>query len=150
MEDRVMKRILVFASVLLATGACRDSPRFLLPTAPVVPVPSPPVPPSQVRVINVGEEVRDRYMGSYLAFDVTVPSSGKLRAELMWDVQFNGSLLVLQVDGAEFKPSAPQWTPVIGRVPVVAGRTYRLMVKGGGTDWWYDDPFALKTAIEQP
>jgi hypothetical protein len=52
------------------------------------------------------------------------------------------------VGDTQVKPVPPEWSPVIARIPVAGGQTYRLTITGGGTDLFYDDPFVLTTAIE--
>ena len=96
----------------------------------------------------MGEEVKDMFLGAELAFEVTAPRDGTLVATVNWDVWYNGTLLVLVVQGTEFKPVPPQWSPVSGNFRVVAGQTYRLAIKPGGTDWWYNDRFVMITALE--
>lgn len=116
------------------------SPPVLAP----VPAPVPVVP----RGISVGEEVTDTFLGTELAFELTAPRDGTLVATVNWDVWYNGTLLVLVLQGTEFKPVPPHWSPVSGNLQVVAGQTYRLAIKPGGSDWFYNDRFVLVTAIE--
>jgi hypothetical protein len=52
--------------------------------------------------------------------------------------------LVLRVGDAEFRIYAP----ITGRMLVTGGKTYRLSITGGGTDWWYDDKYVLTTSME--
>ena len=59
-----------------------------------------------------------------------------------------GTLLKLMLDSAEFRPIPPEWSPVTGRLPVVAGLRYRLTVSLAGADWMPDDRFTLITTIE--
>ena len=96
----------------------------------------------------MGEEVTDTFLGAELAFEVTAARDGTLVATVNWDVSYNGTLLVLVLQGTEFKPVPPQWSPVSGKLKVVAGQTYRLESKPGGSDWFYNDRFVLTTAIE--
>ncbi len=88
------------------------------------------------------------FAGATVYLEVTAPATGVLAARLSWDPWFNDSLLVLGVGQAEFKPLPPDWAPIIGRVPVTRGQTYRLTISRGGTGWLYDDPFVLTTAME--
>ena len=79
---------------------------------------------------------------------VNGPAAGTLVARVDWDVWFNGTLLVLEIDGTQFKPVPPDWAPVVGKVRVAAGQTCRLVISPGGSDWIYNDPFVLTTSIE--
>ncbi len=147
-----MTRPIFLLCVMPLVAACeygRPEP-LRLPTQPAVslPAPPPPSPPSPAipRQIFVGEEVSYTFVGGEIAFVVTAPRDGTLVATLNWDVR--DSLLVLVMQGIEFKPVPPQWSPVAGRLKVVAGQTYRLSITPGGTDWWYDDKFVLTTILE--
>ena len=124
-----------------------------LPTTPAAvspPVPTPaPVPVAAIpRRISVGDAIKDTFLGTELVFELTAPRDGTLVATVSWDVWYNGTLLVLALQGNDFKPVPPQWSPVSGNVRVVAGQTYRLAIKPGGTDWFYNDRFELVTAID--
>jgi len=151
-----MTRVAVMFGLLLTAAACDGGPdrRVPLPAMPTPipepapPPPPPPPPPPVIRSIALGEEVKDVFRGSERTFELTAPASGVLVARLSWDVWFNGSLLVLRLGEAEFKGSPPDWAPVIGRLQVKTGQTYRLTVSEGGTDWFYDDPFVLTTSLE--
>lgn len=141
-----------FLLCLLPLAAACDSGRpepLRLPTEPSVSQSLPP-PPAPVfpRAISVGDEVTDTFLGAELAFELTAPRDGTLVATVKWDVSYNGTLLVLVLQGTEFKPVPPQWSPVSGKLKVVAGQTYRLGIKPGGSDWFYNDRFVLVTAIE--
>jgi hypothetical protein len=94
----------------------------------------PPPPPVTATPITLGQEVKSTFAGSDVAFELTVPSGGMLVARLTWDVWLHGSLLVLTVGDTQVKPVDPEWSPVIARIPVAAGQTYRLTITGGGTD----------------
>ena len=109
--------------------------------------PPPPTFPNP-RPITVGEEVRARFEGNELDFDLIATRDGTLEATVAWDVILNGSLLVLVLQDTEVKPVPPYWSPVSGKLRVVAGRTYRLRIRAGGTDWFYGDPFVLTTKID--
>ena len=148
-----MNRLILLVSLLVCATACehgRDLP--VIPTQPTVPVTSPPPPappaPTSPRIIMVGEEVKTTFTGSVLAFDLTAPRAGTLIATVTWDPWYNESLLVLSVQGTDFKPAPPAWSPVSGKLQVVAGETYRLEIKPGGTGWWYNDAFVLTTSME--
>ena len=151
-----MTRFAVMFGLLLTAAACDGGPdrRVPLPATPTLipepaPTPSPsPPPPPVIRSIALGEEVKDVFLGSERIFELTAPASGVLVARLNWDVWYNGSLLVLGLGEAKFKGSPPAWAPVIGRLQVTSGQTYRLTVSEGGTDWFYDDPFVLTTSME--
>jgi len=111
------------------------------------PIP-PPLPPPTPRPITLGEAVKDTFVGQPLAYEVTPQTSGTLVVRLDWDVWYNGTLMVLDIEGTSFLGKGPEWSPLVGKVQVSAGRTCLLTVKPGGTDWFYNDPFVLTTSIE--
>lgn len=148
-----MNRLICVLSLLILAAACENrgeriiTPAPVQPSVPISPAPPPPVTPVTPRSIAVGEEVKDTFKGNALEFELTAPRDGVLVATVTWDVWFNGSILVLSMGGVDVKP-APPWSPITGKMQVVAGQTYRLSIKPGGTDWFYGDPFILQTWIE--
>ena len=57
---------------------------------------------------------------------------------------------MLTLGHASFQGSAPDWSPVVGRVTVSAGQKYRVQIEEGQAPWDYGfhDPFVLTTSIE--
>jgi hypothetical protein len=88
-------------------------------------------------------------VGSKLAYDLTVPSSGTLVARLTWDPLLTDSFLMLTIGSTDFRAAEPDWSPIVGRISAVAGETYRLTISRGGTGHYYDDPFVLTTSLER-
>lgn len=137
---------------LVAACDMGHSPRLPRPT-PVRPppptTPDPPPEPVQATPISLGQVVQGRFVGSRLAYELTAPSSGTLVARLIWDPFLTGSLLRLTVGTTEFTSAEPNFAPIVGRIPVTAGETYRLTILPGGTDHAYDEPFVLTTSLER-
>jgi len=123
----------------------RSSPR---PVFVGDPNPGPQRPPA--REIAVGEVVQGTISQNEPTFEfqVTAPVDGTLVARLTWDVEANGTLLLLVVDQTSFPARPAEWSPIVGRVAVSAGRPYRITVSLAGSDWIPNDRFTLTTAIE--
>jgi hypothetical protein len=147
-----MTRRLLLCGLAALMMACDQTQgrRLPLPTQPSPnPAPAPtPGPGRVVRPITVGEELKDTFSGFDLPFEFTAPADGRFVARLTWDVWFNGSLMTLQLGDTTYKPSPPDWSPVVGTWSVTRGQTYRLIVGPGGTDWFYNDAFVLTTSLE--
>jgi hypothetical protein len=127
---------------------------------PAAPAPA-PTPTPTVRDIAVGEEVRDDIGGASipctttnswpvpcLYYTLTAPTTGTLKATLTWDPIQTSVLLLLRLEETDFPPAGPGWSPVVGRMPVVAGHRYRLEVGMAGADWEPVGPFVLTTVVE--
>jgi hypothetical protein len=112
-------------------------------------------------VISVGEEVRDALMlhCSDKTFVLTAPSDGTFVVDLSWDP--HKGPLVLQLDTIEVAPpwawpGRPDSSPIVGRLAVIAGRSYRVTVAdhplSGAGCWDYDydavGAFVLRTSME--
>lgn len=144
-----MRNLALLCGLMLTAAACDGGPDG----PPFVPRPSPPVtfgppapPPVPTRAIAVGEEVTGTFTGASHAFELTPPAGGTLVAQLTWAPV--KSLLALKLAERKFDPAPPDWSPVVGRMPVAAGQRYSVIVEGLGTDEWFDDPFVLKTWME--
>jgi hypothetical protein len=142
-----MRRV-TMAMVLASVAAACDTRSTPAPSPSVLPAispaPAPPPPPVPTQSISIGQTITGFFTGQEHTFDLDVPSSGTLVVRLDWDLWYNGSLLVLRVGDAEFRTYAP----ITGRMLVTGGKTYRLSITGGGTDWWYDDKYVLTTSME--
>jgi hypothetical protein len=82
-------------------------------------------------------------------FDLTAPADGTLVVRLGWDSR--QGRLELGLADRWLIPLPPDWSSIVGQLPVAAARTYRLRV-ADGAPWDYDDrvlPFVLATSIEQ-
>ena len=146
-----MPRLKCLLCLLVLATACESPSPLRLPVLSGVPTaPAPPPPPmvANPRAISVGEEVKGTFEGHDLDFDLAATRDGMLEATVAWDVARNYSLLVLVLQDIEVKPVPPNWSPVSGKLRVVAGQTYRLRIKAGGTDWLYGDPYVLTTKID--
>ena len=141
--------LLVFSIALVACGS-RDG--SVTPAAPSQVTPgteSGPATPAHA-VINVGEPLAATFASQPLTYDLTAPSTGTLVLKLSWDPSRDGARLMIIVANTPFTASAPNWSPVVGRVQVSKGQTYRVKIEEGVAPWDYgsDDPFVLTTAIE--
>jgi hypothetical protein len=141
--------LLVFSIALVACGS-RDG--SVTPAAPSQVTPgteSGPTTPAHA-VINVGEPLAATFASQPLTYDLTAPSAGTLVLKLSWDPSKDGARLMITVANTPFTASAPNWSPVVGRVPVSKGQTYRVKIEEGVAPWDYgaNDPFVLTTAIE--
>jgi hypothetical protein len=144
--------------LILVSAACAD----YLPATPVAVTPRPEAPPpppqappvASTRDINVGETVDGIYGDGQTIhpgehhFFVTPSTVGTLRATLIWDPSFQGTLLKLTLGEQVFQPQRPAWSPVTGTMAVEAGRRYRIIVSGAGADWIPNDRFTLTTTLE--
>ena len=88
-------------------------------------------------------------MGDRLFYELTAPSSGTLVARVTYDPFLTGAFVILTIGSTDFRPAEPNFSPIVGRIPVVAGETYRLTISRGGTDHDYDVPFVLTTSLER-
>ena len=134
---------LVFVLCVLASVAACDSGGSTRATEPS---PSP-----AGEAITVGEQVKRTFTGRAFYFDLAVPKKGFLVVALTWDGTQNGTALVLNLDGGDFRYSGPAGRfPVhlTGTLQVAAGQTVRIAVIGGGTDVFYNDPFVLAVTLQ--
>lgn len=149
-----MIRLTASIVVLIALVACgaREERVFAPPTGPAMPpVPAPPTP---AQGIGVPAEIRGTYTQyNTLTYEVTAPSNGTLVARLAWDPRLTGARLGLGIGDTAFHNSfyLPSSSPVVGRVEVQAGRTYRVSVQEVFAVWDYggaSDPFVLTIFLE--
>ena len=138
----------VLLCVLSLVSACTDGGRSLPATARPSAVPSlasPPPSPPATGAISIGEEVNDTITspGGSDVYELTAPSTGTLVARVSYEP---GQAVVLYLADQAFESD----TPIVGRLPVVAGRQYRVEVAIGDF-WGYGDVFVrfvLTTSIE--
>jgi hypothetical protein len=149
-----MRKLAALLGLLVLAFACGGGDT--LPTAPSTvlspgdPAPPPSTPTGPGRVISVGEQVNGTLTahGASMLFDLTAPSDSTLVVRLNWDPR-QGSL-VLQLEDQVLSAVPPDRSSIVGRLPVTAGRNYRLRVADFAA-WDYDDlflPFVLTTTLE--
>lgn len=152
-----MTRLSLLMLVLAVGAGCERTPDRdfppLRPSPPIVAAPGPPpaLPEPAVRAVGVGEELADTFTGTDLFFEVVAPADGTLVGRLSWDPFRTESVLALILSDVRFAPDLYDWSrlsPIVGRVPVVAGGRYSIIVSRSATWSEYDDPFALKTWME--
>jgi len=105
---------------------------------------------ASARQIKVGEVVTGTLTapGANASFDLTAPSDGTLVARLTWETQAGRLALTVADKYVQFYPD--NLSPLVGKLPVAAGQTYRLSV-ADGAPWDYDRlflPFTLTTSVE--
>jgi hypothetical protein len=146
-----MVRPTLFLVLLVAFVACNSTPTT-------------PTPGTSGIVITVGQEVTDTFRSTPRTYQLTAPSDGTLVTRLTFDSTVeNGAKLKLTIgecatpqpntscpSAKSFQGSEPNWSPVVGRVAVSAGRTYRVIVEEGLSPWDYhfNQPFELIAAVE--
>ena len=152
-----MKSLLVLVPALVC-GACYDpspvAPSPLTQTSappPIIETPPPAV--ATVRDVTLGERVEGVFGDGQTIrppdhyFYLTVPSDGTLEVTLEWDPNYVGTLLMLTIEGQQFGPATPGWSPVVGRLPVESARRYLIVVGLAGADWLPEDRFVLTSRL---
>lgn len=157
----------------LAMQACdnTDVRRQSSPTQPtglIVEVRTPP-PPLQSFIrdveptaIALGQDVEDkisltdppctiahnRFLISCRNFLVTAPAAGTLVVTVTWDPNATDMILLIRMGDKDLKADAPPWSPLVARMKVAAGQSYRVAVglAGTGLD---GGPFVLTTRMER-
>jgi hypothetical protein len=145
-----------FALSVVFVGCNSTPPHTFVPTrsSPVSQVATVPefnfVPPP-ANVIRVGEELRDTFVGSYLTYELTPPSTGTLVARLTWDQSLTSTSLMLTIGDTSFRASAPGEASLVGRMSVTAGQKYQARIEEGRSPWdyYFNNPFVLITSIER-
>lgn len=138
---------------LLVLGAACGSNSNRLPTSPSVPSATNPSvrpatsPPVAVREITVGEKVTGMLEahGDKNVFELTAPLDGTLVARVSWPPT-QGTLELWLADTFSAQGAEP---PIAGKLTVVAGRKYRVLVADAAA-WDYDiwsTPYVLTTDI---
>jgi hypothetical protein len=100
--------------------------------------------------IAVGKEVTGTldFHGAQLVYELTAVSDGTLVVQLVWPP--TKGRLQLDIADRMFANFPDNQSPIVGRLPVVAGREYRIRISDGAP-WDYDVlnlPFVLTTSIE--
>jgi hypothetical protein len=151
-----------------AVSGCSENRGPHLPAPTPVPDPDPAPAPPSVREISIGDTISEDIDAAakpcttfrqwpvpcqYYAFTPT--ANGTVTATLTWDERSTGCILLLRVDEKEFLASQPGWVPIVGQVPVVAGRRYTLDVGLAETPFtrWLEDfrdrvPYTLEIAFK--
>lgn len=137
----------IASCLLVLTAACGSGDRVRTPLAPA----PPSLPPFQGgRQISVGEEVADTLLahGAQMLYQLTVPRDGTLILRVSWEP--HRGLVDLKVADTWFMASPPDYSPLVARLSVTAGRTYSVRIVDA-YPWDYDDlylPFVVTTVIE--
>ena len=141
-----MKHLAALLCLPVLAAGCGSNGGGLLtiPSAPSATSPS----ISPAREITVGEEVTGTLEahGAENVFELTARSDGTLVVRLSW-APTQGRLELWLADSLSSQSDRP---PVVGKLPVAAGRKYRVKVADSAA-WDYDSlflPYALTTAIE--
>jgi hypothetical protein len=102
-------------------------------------------------MITVGEELRDTFVGGYLMYELTPPSTGTLVVRMTWDPNLTGTSLMITVGDRSFRASAAEEASLVGRMPVTAGQKYQTRIEEGRSPWdyYFNNPFVLITSIER-
>jgi hypothetical protein len=144
-EGDAVRKAAYGAGVLLIVLAGCDSQQ-----TGVGPTSSAPIQSRSTGTITVGDQFEATFIGNPLTYELTAPSTGTLTVGLTWNPDANNARLKLTLDDRSFRASPPNWSPVIGAIPVSAGQTYRVTIDEGQAPWDYgfNDPFMLTTSIE--
>ena len=138
--------------LLVALAGCSSQQNGVAPT-PILPAQSPvngSVAIGQPISIAIGQSVTGTFIGMPLTYVVTAPSDGRLTIRLSWNPDNDGARLKLTLGDTSLAASPPEWSPVVGVVPVAVGNTYRITIDEGKAPWDYgfNDPFTLTTSLE--
>lgn len=156
-------QVAILLTTLLSQVGCDhgSTHSFQLPaptTTPTgIPVPaSPPVP----QEITIGQTLTGdgRFSASCTTvngwpvpcsyYEFTAPANGSVIATLSWDPNATGNILLLRLEDTNFLAQPPAWSPIHGRLTVVAGQRYQLQVGLNGSDWDGQGPYTLSMAME--
>jgi hypothetical protein len=142
-----MSRLISSVAFSALLFACDSQPGIVVtPTAPT------PVVPFSGHSLARGAstEIRGTFQSVPLIFTIRPASDGTAVGRLTWDPALSGAKLKLTLDEAAFYAEAPNWSPVVGRLDVLAGQIYRIGVDEGFSPWDYhfNDPFVLTISLE--
>ena len=147
-----MIRLVSSVVLLIVLVACGGQDGYtVVATTPPTPIFTPDPPP--VRETGVIRELGGTLGNSPIARMVRVPSDGTLVGELTWE---GDAELRLKLEDMSFPMSPPNSSPVVGRIPVLAGQSYRVTVSEGRpsrqevADPWehYGDEFVVRLSLE--
>ena len=145
-----MKRLAMAAGVLLVISACDGIVVIVSSgtTPTLVASPTSRTPPP--RDIAFGVTVFGTVTSSHPThvFDVIAPSGGILVVRVSWDVRSSGTQLLLRVGNTPFAGARPDWSPIVGRLPIRQGERCRLIVETASADSVSNDQFVLTTSLE--
>ena len=142
-----MTRLAPFLALLITASGCAYGDGFFLaPTGPA----NTSAFVASAPLITVGQPLTSTFIGNPLFFDLRAPVSGTLVLRLTWHPRPFGARFLLSVGGTPFLASAPAWSPIVGRVAVFAGQTYRVRIEEGFAPWDYgfNDSFVLLATME--
>jgi hypothetical protein len=166
-----MRRLPALFALLVITAAC-DSPSARMPptaASPVTPVMPPsyptPDPTLTTTTLTIRKELSGTFIGNPLAYEVAPLSGGTLVVRLSWDPTLQTSARFLMVIGecavptwfqfkcpsaVVFRSSGPDWSPLVGRLAIAPGQTYRIVLDEGVSPWDYgfNQRFTLMADLE--
>src|SRR5262245_42913648 len=145
-----MKCLATTVLCLLALAGCSGWVVIISPSGVSSCTSSSATTPPGIRRISVGETVHGSLSSCHLAdeFNVAVIADGALVVHLNWNVALNSTILLVSVDGTEYRSRGPDWSPVVARVPATRGRDYRLRVVAQGSEAIPENLYQLTTSME--
>ena len=165
-----MPRLTALLVLLVMTAACdspssvRVPPTAASPASTLAP-PSSPTPPTLTTTLTIRKALSATFIGNPLTYEVAAPSGGTLVVRLSWDPTLQYSAKFLMVIGecavptwfqfkcpsaVVFRSSGPDWSPLVGRLAIAPGQTYRVVVDEGVSPWDYgfNQRFTLMADLE--
>jgi len=166
-----MRRLTALIVLLVMAAACdfpsaRIPPIAASPMTPVTPPTSPtPDPTLATTTLTIRRELSGTFIGKPLAYEVAPLSGGTLVVRLSWDPTLATSARFLMVIGecavptwfqfkcpsaVVFRSSGPDWSPLVGRLAIAPGQTYRIVLDEGVSPWDYgfNQRFTLMADLE--
>jgi hypothetical protein len=166
-----MLRLAALIVLLIITAACdfpstRVTPSAASPlTPPSSPTPDPTLTTTLTATLTIRQPLNGTFIGNPLTYEVAAPSGGTLVVRLSWDptVPYGARFLMVIGECAAptwfrlrcpsavvFRSSGPDWSPLVGRLAIAAGQTYRVVVDEGVSPWDYgfNQPFTLMADLE--
>lgn len=113
------------------------------------PAPSPPPAVPQPRTLTIGETIKERIeVASGQAYRVTATQSGTLVVDVSYDAFFWDVILEVWIEDMVTRPTTGPWSPIIARMPVVAGQSYSFSVGIRGFGFMPTAEYTLTTSTE--